>query len=226
MRILMIEDDKAFCKVVALQLKACGYVTDLCHDGEEGLYCAEQGGYDLILLDRMLPGLDGMRVLSQLRRKEIHTPVLMLTAMNGVTDRVDGLDEGADDYLTKPFAMEELLARVRALLRRTPKIDSESGLSWADARLDMAKRLLCGPAGETVLAKKEAALLEILLHNPERPLTRGQLFAHIWGPSATVDDANLDRYVHFIRRRLAGVGSRLQIKTVWGAGYMLEDNQC
>lgn len=226
MRILMIEDDRELCKVVAMQLKACGYVTDLCHDGEEGLYCAMQGGYDLILLDRMLPGMEGLRVLAQLRRKEIHTPVLVLTAMNGITDRVDGLDEGADDYLAKPFAMQELLARIRALLRRTPKLEAEDVPACADARLDVSKRLLFGPTGETTLAKKEAALMEELLRHAGRTVSRGQLFAHVWGPSATVDEANLDRYVHFVRRRLAGVGSRLTIKTVRGAGYVLEDGGC
>lgn len=226
MRILMIEDDRQLCKVVAMQLKACGYVTDLCHDGEEGLYCAMQGGYDLILLDRMLPGMEGLRVLAQLRRKEIHTPVLVLTAMNGITDRVDGLDEGADDYLAKPFAMQELLARIRALLRRTPKLEAEDMPACADVRLDVSKRLLFGPTGETTLAKKEAALMEELLRHAGRTVSRGQLFAHVWGPSATVDEANLDRYVHFVRRRLAGVGSRLTIKTVRGAGYVLEDEGC
>lgn len=226
MRILMIEDDKDLCKAVAMHLKSSGYITDLCHDGEEGLYCAMQKGYDLILLDRMLPGMEGLEILTRLRRKNIHTPVLLLTAMDGITDRVDGLDVGADDYLTKPFAMRELLARIRALLRRAPILEDEDELSYGDLRLLLSKRLLTGPASNYVLAHKEAELLETLLRAPGRTVTREQLFAHVWGPSATVDEANLDRYIHFVRRRIAAVGSALQIKTVRGAGYVLEEREC
>lgn len=226
MRILMVEDDEALCEVIGIHLKACGYVADFCHDGEEGVFCACQNAYDLILLDRMMPSMDGLEVLAAIRKEEIFTPVLLLTAMNDITDRVDGLDAGADDYLTKPFAMEELLARIRAMLRRAPRLEAGNELAFKDVRFEPVGRKLSGPKESCTLALKESELLELLLKNPNQILTRGQLFAHVWGPSAEVEDANLDRYIHYLRRRLAAVGSTLQIKTVRGTGYQIEVGGC
>lgn len=226
MRILMIEDDEALCDAVGIHLKNNGYDADFCHDGEDGLYYARQKAYDLILLDRMLPGLDGLTVLSTLRREQIHTPVLLLTALNKIGDRVDGLDAGADDYLTKPFATEELLARVRAMLRRTPKLEPEQEILVGDLRFDRMKMLLTGPQNSTLLSKKDAVLLEQFLKNPGRTMTRVQLFAHVWGPDAEVDEANLAWHIHYLRRTFTGVGSMMKLKTVHGVGYLLEPEQC
>lgn len=226
MRILMIEDDEALCDAVGIHLKNNGYDADFCHDGEDGLYYARQKAYDLILLDRMLPGLDGLTVLSTLRREQIHTPVLLLTALNKIGDRVDGLDAGADDYLTKPFATEELLARVRAMLRRTPKLEPEQEILVGDLRFDRMKMLLTGPQNSTLLSKKDAVLLEQFLKNPGRTMTRVQLFAHVWGPDAEVDEANLAWHIHYLRRTFTGVGSMMKLKTVHGVGYLLELEQC
>lgn len=226
MRILMIEDDEALCDAVGIHLKNNGYDADFCHDGEDGLYYARQKAYDLILLDRMLPGLDGLTVLSTLRREQIHTPVLLLTALNKIGDRVDGLDAGADDYLTKPFATEELLARVRAMLRRTPKLEPEQEILVGDLRFDRMKMLLTGPQNSTLLSKKDAVLLEQFLKNPGRTMTRAQLFAHVWGPDAEVDEANLAWHIHYLRRTFTGVGSMMKLKTVHGVGYLLEQGQC
>lgn len=226
MRILMIEDDEALCDAVGIHLKNNGYDADFCHDGEDGLYYARQKAYDLILLDRMLPGLDGLTVLSTLRREQIHTPVLLLTALNKIGDRVDGLDAGADDYLTKPFATEELLARVRAMLRRTPKLEPEQEILVGDLRFDRMKMLLTGPQNSTLLSKKDAVLLEQFLKNPGRTMTRAQLFAHVWGPDAEVDEANLAWHIHYLRRTFTGVGSMMKLKTVHGVGYLLEPEQC
>lgn len=226
MRILMIEDDEALCDAVGIHLKNNGYDADFCHDGEDGLYYARQKAYDLILLDRMLPGLDGLTVLSTLRREQIHTPVLLLTALNKIGDRVDGLDAGADDYLTKPFATEELLARVRAMLRRTPKLEPEQEILVGDLRFDRMKMLLTGPQNSTLLSKKDAVLLEQFLKNPGRTMTRVQLFAHVWGPDAEVDEANLAWHIHYLRRTFTGVGSMMKLKTVHGVGYLLDPEQC
>lgn len=226
MRILMIEDDKELCKAVGILLKDNGYDADFCHDGEDALYYVRQRAYDLILLDRMLPGLDGLDVLRVVRREGLHTPVLLLTALDKIGDRVEGLDEGADDYLTKPFATEELMARIRAMLRRTPKLESETELTVCDVRFDRTKLSLTGPKSSMILSKKDAVMLEYLLRNPERTLTREQLFAHVWGPDAEIDESNLAWHVHYLRRALAGVGSGITLKTVRGIGYRMESGSC
>lgn len=226
MRILIIEDDKDLCEIVAIHLRENGYQTDCCNDGEEGLHFARQGGYDLILLDRMLPGMDGLALLAQLRREQNHTPVLMLTALNSIGNRVEGLDAGADDYLPKPFATEELLARIRAMLRRSPIQQTDSGISCGDVRLDPAQALLSGPDGACSLSRKEADLLELLLRKPGITLPRSMLFCHVWGAGSEVEEANLDGYMYYVRRRLKGVGSKLSIRTLRGVGFRLEECIC
>lgn len=227
MRLLVIEDDLNLCKAMKIHLKSAGYAADFCHDGEEGLFCAGQNTYDVILLDRMLPQLDGLEVLSRLRAQGVKTPVLVITALSAVGNRVEGLDAGADDYLVKPFAVEELLARVRALLRRTPGLDDTEGvLAAADARLDLQRRRLCGPLGEKALSKKELELLEALFKNYGKTLSRTYLFARVWGTLAESEEGNLDTYIHFARRRLRAVSDRLQISTVRSVGYRLEEAQC
>lgn len=222
MRILVVEDDKDLNDTIAILLKKEKYTVDACYDGDEGLYHAQQGGYDAILLDRMLPGMDGIAVLSALRREGIHTPVLLLTALGAVGDKVDGLDAGADDYLTKPFDARELMARLRAMLRRTPQLEPTKEIACGDIRLDPAQMTVTGPKGVSPLSKREYDMLEFLVKHPGRTLPRSQLFAHVWGPSADVNEANLDGYVYFVRRRLASVGSALQLKTVRGVGLRLE----
>lgn len=222
MRILVVEDDRELSQTIGILLRKERYTVDACYDGEEGLYLARQGGYDAILLDRMLPGLDGLSILTALRRDEIHTPVLLLTALGAVGDKVDGLDAGADDYLTKPFDARELLARLRAMLRRTPQMEPEKELVCGDLCLNLSQMTLAGPKGVSPLTQKEYDMLEFLVKHPGRTLSRNQIFAHVWGPGADVNEANLDGYVYFVRRRLTAVGSALQIKTVRGVGLRLE----
>lgn len=222
MHILMIEDDADLCGAVDIHLKKEGHAVDYAHDGEDGLHFALQNAYDLILLDRMLPGLDGVGVVSRLRREGIHTPVLMITALDGVSDRVDGLDAGADDYLAKPFATEELLARVRALSRRPQQWESTRRLVLGDLELDAELCTLRGPKAACSLSKREARLLELFLRNSGQTMTRELLLARVWGPDAPVEDGNLDNYIHFLRRRLTGAGSTARIVTVRGVGYRLE----
>lgn len=226
MRILLVEDDRELSDTVGILLKKEKYDVDFSYDGEEGLYQAQQAGYDVILLDRMLPGVDGLSILSALRRQGIHTPILMLTALGATDDKVDGLDAGADDYLAKPFEPKELMARIRAMLRRTPKLEPVKELRCGDVRLDDTQMCLTGPKGSCILTKKENDLLAYFIKRPDRTISRNQLFAHIWGPCAEVGEANLDSYMCFVRRRLAAVGSVVQIKTVRGVGLRLETAEC
>lgn len=211
---------------MSIHLKDAGYSMDICADGEDGLVYALQNSYDLILLDRLLPSLDGIEVLSRLRKKGIVTPVLMVTALNTVEDRVDGLDAGADDYLIKPFATKELLARVRALLRRTPQLDMEESLCVEDVALNLQTLTLRGALGSSELSKKEAELLELLFKNYEKTIPRAAIFAHIWGPMSESEDGNLDTYIHFARRRLRAVSDRVRIATIRMVGYRLEATSC
>lgn len=222
MRILFIEDDTALCAALAPALAGLGQA-EFCHTGPEGLALLVSGGYDLCILDRMLPGLDGLTLLRAARAKGVSTPVLLLTALAGAGDTVDGLDAGADDYLGKPFDTPVLLARLRALLRRS---GGTAALQAGDLRLDTGELTLTGPGGSAVLSRKECALLEALLRAPGRLQSRSVLLARVWGPLAEVEEANLDCYIHFVRRRLAGVGSRARVVTVRGSGYRLEVDIC
>ncbi|SDM81697.1 response regulator transcription factor [Acetanaerobacterium elongatum] len=223
MRILMIEDDKDLCAAVIQQLRQAGYETDTCHNGEDGLYYLNQGLYDACLLDRMLPGLDGLSLLNAARSKGITTPVLMLTAMGRIGDRVDGLDAGADDYLVKPFDMRELLARVRALCRRPANTEPDGLKQFADITLDTAQLILNGPKGQCTLSKKESELLAALISNSGQTLSRTILFGKIWGPDTEVEEAILDSYIHFVRRRIRVVGASAIVTTVRGIGYRMEN---
>lgn len=222
MRILFIEDDTALCAALAPALAGLGKA-DFCHTGPEGLSLLVSGGYDLCILDRMLPGLDGLTLLRAARTQGVTTPVLLLTALAGAGDTVDGLDAGADDYLAKPFDTAVLLARLRALLRRS---GGTAALTAGDLRLDTGELTLSGPTGSAVLSRKECDLLEALMRAPGRLQARSVLLARVWGPLAEVEEANLDCYIHFVRRRLAGVGSRARVVTVRGSGYRLEVAPC
>ena len=226
MRILMVEDDQALCAAVDIHLRQQGYTVDYAHTGEDGLHFALQNAYDLILMDRMLPELDGLEAVRTLRSRGFSTPVLMLTALDGVPDRVDGLDAGADDYLAKPFAAEELLARIRALSRRPRQWESTSRLSAGDLELDTELAALRGPAGACSLSRREKQLLELFLRNAGQTLTRELLLSRVWGPDAPVEDGNLDNYIPCLRRRLRTVGSAVRLATVRSVGYRLEVGPC
>ena len=222
MRILLAEDDRDLNKALAWQLNGQGYTVDSCYDGEEALYYGEQNIYDVILLDRMLPHLEGTEVLSILRQQSVNVPIILITALGTVQDKIDGLDLGADDYLVKPFDFEELLARIRCVTRRSATINPEPDLiSCHDVTYSGRDMCLSGPSGSTTLSKRESSLLESFLHMPEQTLAREMLLLKVWGPDSDVEDGNLDNYIYFLRRRLKTVGSVLQIKTVRGVGYKL-----
>ena len=222
MRLLLIEDDKELCNAVEGYLKKEGYEIDICHDGESVTYYLSNFIHDVIILDRMLPGMDGLTILEQIRGKKIGTPVIMVTAMNGINDRIDGLDAGADDYLVKPFAVEELEARIRALLRRMRKIENNVFLTFEDLLLDTRSFVLSNGAHKISLSKREGALLEFFLLNQNQILTREQILSRVWGPDNFVEDGNIDNYIYFLRRRLKAVQSQTAIKTIHGIGYQLE----
>lgn len=226
MRILLVEDEAALRTALRDTLAAQGYAVDSCADGTGALDALMTNAYDLALLDRMLPELDGLAVLRAARKAGLTTPVLMLTALDAIGDRVEGLDAGADDYLPKPFATQELLARVRALARRPPELQTEPEILCGDIALAETQRQLRGPDGSCELSTRECALLALLLRNAGQTLPRDTLLLRVWGPDTEVESGNLDNYIHLVRRRLAMVGSRLRLRTVRGLGYVLEDVKC
>lgn len=223
MRILLAEDDEQLNKTLRYQLENNGFSVDACFDGDEACYYGEQNIYDVILLDRMLPYKEGTEVLTSLRKKGITVPVILITALGTLSDKVTGLDLGADDYLVKPFAFEELLARIRCVTRRPHTLTNDDVLTVSDLSLNLIDYHLTGPAGKCSLSKREAALLETFLRRIGQSLSRSLLLLKVWGPDSDVEEGNLDNYIHFLRRRLNLVGSALEIRTIRGIGYCLQD---
>lgn len=223
MRILLAEDDRNLNKALTWQLTGQGYNVDSCYDGEDALYYGRQNIYDVILLDRMLPYCEGTEVLSALRKHSVTAPVILITAMGALKDKIVGLDLGADDYLVKPFDFEELLARIRCVTRRSLALSGQSHgmLTYHDITWSVRDMCLKGPSGACTLSKHEGDLLESFLHTPGQTLSRETLLLKVWGPDSDVETGNLDNYIHFLRRRLKSVESTLQIKTVRGVGYGL-----
>lgn len=224
MRLLIIDDDIALCEALTIQLNASGYYVDSCNNGEDALFYALQNSYDIILLDRMLPTVDGLTLLTTIRKNNIHTPIILMTAMTRVKDRIEGLDAGADDYLTKPFDSLELMARIRALSRRPRSIECSDTLSFSDLTLDAEHKELSTPKSSVTLSKREAALFEYFIRNCNQTLSRAMLLSHIWGPDSEVEEGNLDNYIHFARKRLKSLQSTAKITTIHGIGYRLEEN--
>ncbi|MBA4687173.1 MAG: response regulator transcription factor [Candidatus Galacturonibacter soehngenii] len=222
MRVLIIEDDKELCDTMAYHLRREGYEADTCYQGDEADYYFRQGIYDVIILDRMLPQVDGLTLVEHARGLGIVVPVIMVTALNGINDRIDGLDAGADDYLIKPFAMEELLARIRALLRRPARITEVEKITFGSLVLDAQLHTLTNQENQVSLSKKEAFLLEFFMRNKNQVLSRSQILSKVWGMDHFVEEGNVDNYIYFIRRRLASVKSNVKIKTIHGVGYRME----
>ena len=226
MRILLVEDDKVLCSTVAMQLEQAGYQVDQCCRGDDALYYATEYPYDVMILDRMLPSLDGLSLLQAIRQKSIMTPVIITTALDGLGDRIDGLDAGADDYLVKPFAVEELLARIRAVTRRPGRTADTASLAVGNLSLDAVKHELTrnGAESETVtLSGRESSLLEYLMRNAGRTLPRNAILSYVWGPDSEVEAGNLDNYIYFLRRCLKSLHGNAKIQTVHGVGYRLEE---
>lgn len=222
MKILLIEDEKRMAQALCEILRQEGYEVDHCAKGDEGFETAESGSYDIILLDVMLPGMNGFEIASRLRRDGISSSILMLTAKSDLDDKVLGLDSGADDYLTKPFVTKELLARLRALGRRRPA--SDNGIfSYGDISVNRNTfTLSCTKNNESVrLGEKEYHILEYLIANHGQILTREQLAVKVWGYDSEAEYNNVEVYMSFTRKKLAYVGAKTEIKAIRGVGYEL-----
>ena len=223
MYLLLVEDERRLAQVVRRVLEEEGHTVDLAHDGEEGLAMARDGSHDVIVLDVLLPGMDGIELCQTLRRERLDTPVLLLTALDSVDDRVRGLDAGADDYLPKPFAFQELLARLRALGRRKVQAREATHSSVDGLTLDLRRRRADREGRTIELSPKEFSLLELLMRNQGRVLTRTQILDHIWGYDYATDSNLVDVYMAYLRRKVDRGGGRRLIRTVRGVGYALGD---
>lgn len=224
MRVLVIEDETRLAATLQDLLELNGYTADVRHDGESGLDDALTGIYDVILLDVMLPRLDGFSVLRRLREAGNATPVLMLTARSETADKVEGLDQGADYYLTKPFDPKELLACVRALARRQPELRNPDSLEFGGVRLDKSSfTLSCG--GRSVrLSRKEFDICELLMRNRNLVLAKESLLLKIWGYESDAEDNNVEVYISFLRKKLAHIHAKVRIRTIRMVGYCLEED--
>lgn len=221
MRILFVDDDRRLCNVVKRGLMEEAYAVDVVYDGEEGEYCAEVNSYDLIILDIMMPKKDGIEVCQEVRAKNINTPILMLTAKNAVEDRVKGLDAGADDYLVKPFAFNELLARVRALLRREGIVKSPE-LEVGDLVLNTLTREAWRGQEPIELTTKEYVILEYFMRHPNMVVTRTMIEEHAWDYDFDSMSNLIDVYIRRLRRKIDLEEEQSIIQTVRGAGYRLK----
>ena len=221
MQVLVVEDEVRLAKALAHILVEQKYMVDLAYDGRDGLDLALSGIYDIIVLDVMLPKMNGYDVAVQLRKQKITTPILMLTAKDQISDKVKGLDSGADDYMTKPFAPEELLARIRALTRRQGEVVFDE-IAFADVTLNLSTcDLHCG-AKSVHLNFKEFEIMKILLQNPHVVTTKEDLIVKVWGYDSNAVDNNVEVYISFLRKKLDFISSKIEIASLRKIGYRIE----
>ena len=221
MRILIVEDEKKVAAFIKKGLEEETYAVDIATDGEEGFHLGEQNQYDLIILDLMLPKINGLDILSRLRSQKIDTPILLLTAKDSVEDKVEGLNQGADDYLTKPFAFSELLARIRVLLRRG-KAESKTILEIADLTLNLVSHKVSRGNEEIELTGKEYSLLEYFMRNQEKVLTRTMIAEHVWDYNFDTFTNVIDVYVNHLRKKIDKNFSNKLLHTLRGVGYVMK----
>ncbi|MDO8691621.1 MAG: response regulator transcription factor [Dehalococcoidia bacterium] len=223
MYILVVEDDQRLSRLLARALTEAGHRVEVESDGSNGLQRAETGVYDLVLLDVMLPEMNGLEVCRYLREQHVLTPILMLTARDAISDRVQGLDAGADDYLTKPFALEELLARVRALSRRAKSGAEDDNQRVGDLVLDPTHREVRRGESLIELTAKEFSLLEYLMRHAGRVVTKAQITDHVWGYDSDASSNVVEIYVHYLRNKIDKGFGRPLIRTVRGVGYVIKE---
>ena len=225
MKILIIEDDLSLGELLRYGLENEDFEVTLCHDGTGGLKTAMENLHDMILLDRMLPGISGEEVLKRMRTEGINTPVIFITALGEAAEKIDGLDLGADDYLAKPFDMGELMARIRSVMRRTLEKTVSFPLRFGDICFWEKESKLVSGDQTFVLSKKEAELLSFFFRNPEQVLTRRQIIEKVWGPFTEIEDGNLDNYIYLLRKKLKALKTSVRIATIHRQGYCLTANK-
>ncbi|HAP68070.1 MAG TPA: DNA-binding response regulator [Nitrospinae bacterium] len=222
MRIILIEDEKQLARIVKKGLEEASYSVDVAYNGEEGLYMAEHFPADVIILDIMLPVIDGLSLLSIIRKKGVKTPVILLTAKDTISDKIKGLDTGADDYLTKPFEFNELLARIRSLLRRKGDI-KEAVIRIGDMEINTASREVKRAGRAIPLSTKEYTILEYLSYKKNTVVTRTDLTEHIYDESFDTDSNIIDVYINYLRNKIDSGFKNKLIHTIRGAGYILKE---
>ncbi|HOO07139.1 MAG: response regulator transcription factor [Ruminococcus sp.] len=222
MKLLVVEDEVQLADALTEILKRNMYSVDTVYNGIDGLDNALTGVYDCIILDIMLPGMNGLEVLSNLRAEKVNTPVLLLTARSEVEDKINGLDCGADDYLTKPFVTGELLARVRAMTRRKGEILDEGKMDFNGLQLNKNTCALSWQGSDVKLSLKEYQIMELLIANPRQILPKERIIEKIWGYESDVEYNNIEVYISFLRKKLSSISAPVQIKTARGIGYSLE----
>lgn len=221
MKVLIIEDDSSLGELLRYGLEAENFEVTVCSDGTDGLKKAMENNHDIVLLDRMLPGISGEEVLKEMRREEVNTPVIFITALGESAEKIDCLDLGADDYLVKPFDMGELLARIRSVMRRTLDHTVSFPLQFGDISFwEKESRLVHGQQ-TFILSKKEAELLSFFFRNPEQVLPRERIIEKVWGPFTEIEDGNLDNYIYLLRKKLKALKTSVRIVTIHRQGYCL-----
>lgn len=221
MRVLLVEDEKKLSEALTDILKKSGYEVDAVYDGEDGLDYACANIYDVIILDVLLPSLNGFEVLTKMRKKKVVTPVLMLTALSDEQDKVNGLDKGADDYLAKPFSVPELLARLRALTRRRGELVTDNVLTVGNVSLNLAAYSLQTEKNEIRLSGKEFEIARYFFERPNFVSTKDDIISKVWGFDGEFISNNLEAYISFLRKKLAFVGANIAIEAVRGVGYKI-----
>ncbi len=225
MNILIVEDEPSLAEALKKLLSNAGYFSDIVGDGISALDYLESAQYDLVILDLMLPRLDGFGVVSAMRERKDSTPVLMLTARTTIPDKISGLNAGADDYMTKPFDTGELLARVRALTRRTGELILNK-LTYGDLTLELDSAQLSCAGSDVQLSKKELDLARLLLSNPSATTTKETIIVKVWGGDSDVTENNVEAYISFLRKKLRYLKSKVTIKNIQRIGYRLEESEC
>ena len=225
MRILVVEDEEAIADVIATKLRALKYEVDTSFDGEDGLYKANSNIYDLIILDIMLPKMNGLEILKEIKENDISAKVIMLTAKSELDDKLKGFDTGADDYVTKPFHIEELIARVNVQLRNTGNSKVKDILEYSDLALNLRTSILtCVTTNESInIPYREFLLLEYFMNNKEQIIAKEQIYDKVWGIDADFESNNLEAYLSFLRKKIKIIGSKVNIKAVRNLGYKMEE---
>ncbi len=225
LRILVVEDEETIADVIALKLRALKYEVDISFDGEDGLYNAMTNIYDLIILDIMLPNRNGLEILKEIKENDINAKVIMLTAKSELEDKLKGFDTGADDYVTKPFHIEELIARVNVQLRNTGNHKVKDSLEYSDLSLNIrTSTLTCISTNESIhIPYREFLLLEYFMNNKEQIISREQIYDKVWGIDVDYESNNLEAYLSFLRKKIKIIGSKVSIKAVRNLGYKMEE---